>query len=68
MTFGVASGALLALMLARFLAAYLYGVGPRDPVSFAAAAAVIAVGAGTACVVPALRAARVEPNEVLRCE
>jgi len=41
---------------------------PRDPVSFATAALVLAVTAGAAALLPALRAARVEPTVALRQE
>jgi ABC-type lipoprotein release transport system permease subunit len=46
----------------------LFGIGPRDPLTFAAAAAVALVSALLASWLPARRAARVEPMVVLRQE
>jgi len=46
----------------------LFGLQPRDPVTFAAAALVLAVTAGAAALVPARRAARVDPVVALRQE
>lgn len=50
------------------LSGMLYGVAPRDPLSFAAAAAVIVGAAALAAYVPARRATRVDPASVLRVE
>jgi len=63
---GIAAGMLLSLALTRFLEGYIYGVTARDPVAFAAAALLIGTCALLASVGPALRATRVNPNDVLR--
>jgi putative ABC transport system permease protein len=63
---GAAAGLLAAYWLSRLIAASLYGVVPSDPVSFAAAAALLVAVALMACAVPARRAARVDPQRVLR--
>ncbi len=65
---GIAAGLLLALALAQFLEAYVFGITARDPLTLAVAALLIAACAALASLGPALRAARVQPNEVLRSE
>jgi predicted permease len=63
---GVALGAAGALGLVRYLAAQLYGVAPRDPVTFGGVAVLLTLVALAAAWVPALRASRVAPIEALR--
>ncbi len=63
---GVALGLGGALLLAPMAGALLYGVGPADPGSLAAAAGVVALVAALAAFVPAARAARVDPAVALR--
>jgi predicted permease len=65
---GIAAGLLLTLVLTRFLESYLFGITARDPATVAAAALLIATCAALASVGPAIRAARVDPNEVLRSD
>lgn len=55
---GTAAGALLALVSARLLAALVYGVGVRDPGTFAVSILVLLTVAVCAALVPATRAAR----------
>ena len=57
-----------ALGLARGLQSLLFGVGAADPVSYAGAAAVMAMSVVLACALPAWRAARVDPTVALRRE
>jgi putative ABC transport system permease protein len=57
-----------ALLLTRFLETLLFGVGTRDPLTFVAIALLLAAVAGVACLVPARRAARVQPMVALRAE
>jgi predicted permease len=65
---GCVAGLALAAAFARLLAGMLYGVSPSDTITlFGVALLVIAVGA-IASLVPAIRAARVEPMQVLREE
>jgi len=65
---GAVTGTLLALAATRGAASLLFGLQAHDPVTFAAAAAVLSLTAGTAALVPALRAARVDPMTALRQE
>jgi putative ABC transport system permease protein len=63
---GGAVGLVAAVLLARSLAGVLYGVGPFDLPSFAAAAAVLLTAGVVASLLPALRTARVDPMVALR--
>ena len=63
---GVAAGVVAAVALARLLATMLFGVSPGDPLTFSAVVALMLGGALVACGIPAVRAAAVEPAEVLR--
>jgi predicted permease len=68
MVVGLAFGLAVALYAAPFVAPMLYHVEPREPVVFAAVALVLLLVAALATMVPALRAARVDPQEALRAE
>jgi putative ABC transport system permease protein len=63
---GLASGILGALALTRLMRGLLYGVTARDSVSFGGAALLLALVALAACVIPAARAARIDPAVALR--
>ncbi|MEI9972539.1 MAG: ABC transporter permease [Ignavibacteriota bacterium] len=63
---GVALGLAGALLLAPMASALLYGVAPSDPLSMAAAAALVTLVAAIAALIPATRAARVDPAIALR--
>jgi putative ABC transport system permease protein len=65
---GIMAGLLLALPLTRFLDSYIYGITARDPATVAAAALLIGISATLASIGPAIRAARVDPNNVLRID
>jgi putative ABC transport system permease protein len=65
---GMALGAFGAWMLSGVLARLLYGIRTTDPFTFAAAAALIGAVAIGASLLPAWRAARVEPVDALRGE
>jgi putative ABC transport system permease protein len=63
---GVVLGAALSIWAARFATPLVFGVQPRDPVTLAGAAAVLAVIGAMAGWLPARRAARIDPARVLR--
>jgi putative ABC transport system permease protein len=65
---GIAIGILAALAFARSLASLLYGMPTADFLSFAGAAALLAIVAMVACWLPARRAMRIAPIEALRYE
>jgi predicted permease len=63
---GVVLGGLTGWWSAPLVQALLYGVDPRDPLVFAVAALVLAAIGALAGLVPARRAARINPVETLR--
>jgi predicted permease len=64
-SFGIAGGALVALGAARGLSFFLFGLSPYDPVAYATVIGVLLVTAVAASWVPAVRATRVDPVQVL---
>jgi putative ABC transport system permease protein len=65
---GAAAGLAAALALSGLLKSLLFGIGPRDPLTFIAAPAIFVAVALVAAYLPARRAARVSPMEALRAE
>jgi ABC-type antimicrobial peptide transport system permease subunit len=65
---GLVLGIAMSLALGRILNGMLFGVTATDPLTYLAAAVVLAVAAFAACEVPALRATRVDPMVALRTE
>ncbi len=65
---GLAIGALAAAGLSWAIQSLLFGVSAADPISFVGVAVVLAVVALLACLLPARRATRVDPLEVMRAE
>jgi putative ABC transport system permease protein len=65
---GIVIGLALAFAFAQTVASFLFGVEPRDPVTFVSVGAVLVLTAMVACAVPALRAVRVDPVEAFRNE
>jgi predicted permease len=63
---GVAIGAAISVWASKFVATLLYGLEPGDPVTLAGAIAVLAAIGALAGWVPASRAARIDPMDVLR--
>lgn len=65
---GVGIGLVGALLLAHLMAALLFGVEARDPLTYAGVAGVLIAVAAAASFLPARRAARIAPTEALRYE
>ena len=63
---GIALGLTGAAGVARLLRSWLYGVEALDPLTFAAVPAVLVLVTLAACVIPARRAARLDPVATLR--
>jgi len=63
---GIAIGAGASVWLSTFVATLLYGLQPRDPVTFAGAAVALAAVGALAGWLPAYRASRIDPAQVLR--
>jgi macrolide transport system ATP-binding/permease protein len=65
---GLAAGCALAVVAAWLMAGALYGVGISDPVSWSGAAVILLGVSSLANLIPAWRAARVQPSDALRME
>jgi len=68
---GVALGVAGAYVLTKYLeslTSMLFGVKPRDPLTFGAAVTLLTIVALVACAIPARRATKVDPVEALRYE
>jgi len=65
---GLLFGMVGALALSRLVSGLLFGVGPNDPICFAASAVVLVLAAVAGCLVPARRATAVSPMNALRAE
>jgi ABC-type antimicrobial peptide transport system permease subunit len=63
---GIGIGVAGAVAVTRYLTSLLFGVKPIDTVTFVAVAVVLAVVVFVACMVPARRAAKIDPLEALR--
>ncbi len=57
-----------AVALSGSLRSLLFEISPLDPVTYVMAATGLVMAAGTACLMPALRASRVDPVEAMRTE
>jgi len=63
---GIVAGAGLSLWAAQFVSTLLYGLEPRDPATLVGSAGVLAAVGAIAGWLPARRASRIDPAEVLR--
>jgi len=65
---GLAAGFVIAIASGRLMTQILFGVSPLDPTTLCAASLLLAAVAAGAALLPARRAARVEPMVALRYE
>jgi ABC-type antimicrobial peptide transport system permease subunit len=66
--FGVAAGIPLTLLVVLQLKSMLYQISPFDPTAFALAIAILLLVSAGAALVPARRAASVDPMRALRAD
>jgi ABC-type antimicrobial peptide transport system permease subunit len=65
---GLAAGVVVAAFATRAMESLLFGVTPLDAIAFASGPLLLLVVAIAACLIPARRAAGVNPTEALRSE
>jgi len=65
---GTATGLIAALLASQALAGFLYGTSTRDPWVLAGSIVALALIASAASLLPAVRAAGIEPMQAIRCE
>jgi predicted permease len=65
---GSVAGLVAALLASKALASFLYGTSTRDPWVLAASCAALVLIASAASLLPAVRAARIDPMQALRSE
>jgi predicted permease len=65
---GVGLGIIAASVLTRLMTSLLFGTSPLDPLSFSLGPALLVIVGVAASLVPALRAAAIDPGTVLRGE
>jgi ABC-type antimicrobial peptide transport system permease subunit len=65
---GMALGLTAGALMVRAVRMLLFEVQPSDPVVFALVAGVLGATAFVACIIPAVRATRVDPLVALRTE
>jgi len=65
---GCAAGLVAALLASKALASFLYGTSTRDPWVLAGSVLALAAIASAASLLPAVRAARIDPMQALRTE
>jgi ABC-type lipoprotein release transport system permease subunit len=65
---GIGAGLVAAAFASRLATAFLLGVSPRDPLTYAAVVALLICVGVAATWIPARRASRVDPVQALRAE
>jgi ABC-type antimicrobial peptide transport system permease subunit len=66
--FGLVIGLAVSLAVTRLMQRLLFEVSPRDPLLYGVVALFICSVAAVACLVPALKATRIDPMQALRAE
>lgn len=66
--YGLVLGLVVSAGAVQLMQSMLYGTRPLDPATFAAVTATLLAVAALACLVPALRASRIDPMQALRTE
>lgn len=66
--FGLAVGLLATLACSRVVARFLFGISARDPLTLVSVAPILGCVALIACLIPAWRAAHIDPTVALRSE
>jgi ABC-type antimicrobial peptide transport system permease subunit len=65
---GIMAGLTISFLLTRFLSRLLFGISSIDPMTFASASIFLLLVSITASLIPAMRAARLDPIRTLRAE
>jgi predicted permease len=65
---GIAAGIAAAVVAVQVVSTLLWGLSPRDPITFAAVAGMLLAVSGLAAWLPARSASRMDPMQVLRTE
>jgi ABC-type antimicrobial peptide transport system permease subunit len=65
---GIALGFIVGAAVVRMARAVLFGVAPNDPFVYAVVGGVLGLSALVACIIPAVRATRVDPLVALRTD
>jgi predicted permease len=65
---GLALGMVASVAITRFIRSVLYGTSPLDPTVFISVILTLLLASTAACLVPAWRAARIDPMRALRSE
>jgi len=65
---GLAAGTFAAVSLKKIVESRLFGVKATDPLTFVAMSVLLMIVALAACLIPARRAARIDPMMALRNE
>jgi predicted permease len=65
---GLAAGIALSFLTMRVISSQIYGISAYDPVTFLAVPLILALTAGAASFLPALRISRIQPADTLRAE
>ncbi|HVC90216.1 MAG TPA: FtsX-like permease family protein [Acidobacteriaceae bacterium] len=65
---GCGAGLIAAVLASRVLASFLYEISPRNPWVLLFSIALLMAIASAASLLPALRAARIDPMAAIRCD